>query len=340
MGVVLVIVNDKLSGTWTAELVPMMAGVPIVAVTTRSEDYRSFLSGEIDDRTYAKTLAIRTNPGSLPARPKRNRSYRRFDLSVGPTFAVQFGQLDDAVRGNLNIVPQVETALARGILLTGQLVIPIVEEIESASSGVRPGRITGDLLRRRGPLVGVFRAGLFDAERYGFSLVAGGWTWQDRFLISAQGDLTGKLALRDGEWEYSDLSVFTYALAAQYWYPLLDVTLRASFVRFLGEEHGVRIDLNRLFGELEIGFFGIQTESESIGGFLVYLPLPLPRYPRPRAVRLKTVPGLTWEYRAEVSRHGRMLGAGLSVTKLYKDLAPSFIRNNVSEWIGAQRMMR
>jgi hypothetical protein len=187
--------------------------------------------------------------------------------------------------------------------------------------------------------VGVFRVGIFDAERYGFSLVAGGWTLRDRFLLTAQGDVTGKLALIDGVWEYSDIGVFTYSLAVQYWYPLLDVTVKASYVRFLGEEEGVRVDLNRIFGELEIGFFGIKTDSESIGGVLMYLPLPVSRYSRPSAVRLRTVPGLTWEYRDKVSRRGRMLGGSLSVSKLYRGLAPSFIRNNVSEWIQAQRMI-
>ena len=87
----------------------MMAGIPVVAVTTHADDYKRFLSGEIDDGTYAKELVIRTDPAAPPKRPSRNVSYRRFDFSVGPTFAVELGQIDDAVRGTLNIVPQVET---------------------------------------------------------------------------------------------------------------------------------------------------------------------------------------------------------------------------------------
>jgi hypothetical protein len=122
-------------------------------------------------------------------------------------------------------------------------------------------------------------------------------------------------------------------------YPFLDVAVKASFGRFLGEEEGGRFDLRRALGELEIGFFAIKTESESLGGILLDVPLPLARYSKPSGVRFKTVPTLTWEYRAEVTRAGKMPGGGLSIERLYKGLAPTFIRNNVSEWMEAGRFI-
>lgn len=335
MGIVLALANETLQAPWTTEMIPLKAGVPIVSVTSRSDDYTRFTSGAVDEKAFAASLIISTDPAVPDLQGSENGSFRRVDVSAGPTFNVELEQLDDSMRGQLNIVPQIEAGVAKGILATAQLVIPIVNEFEEEASGVRPGRATLDWLHRHGPAVGLFRAGIFNPERYGLSLEAGRWAWGDRFLLTARGDFTGKLALLDGVWEYSDIDVFTYSVGAQYMYPFLDVAVKASFGRFLGEEEGGRFDLRRALGELEIGFFAIKTESESLGGILLDVPLPLARYSKPSGVRFKTVPTLTWEYRAEVTRAGKMPGGGLSIEKLYKGLAPTFIRNNVSEWMEA-----
>lgn len=339
MGVVLALLDEGLPEKWAAAVIPMTAGVPVVSVTTTADDYRRFISGEADPDEFAKSLVIHTHPQSPDLKRGENRSFRRLDLSAGPTFSLEFEQFDDSLRGRVNIVPQAEIYPARGLLATGQLIIPLYDEIEERTSGVRPGRATLDVLGRRGGTLGLARAGIFNNERYGFILEAGRWVWGDRVLFRGSGHLTGKLALKEGVWEYSDLEVFTYSLEAKYWYPLIDVTLKASFGRFLAEEYGGRFDLSRAFGELDIGFFVIKTESDSLAGLLVDIPLPLARYSRPKPVRLKTVPHLVWEYRDEVSGTGLMPGGGMSIENLHENLAPVFIRNNVSEWIESRRMI-
>jgi hypothetical protein len=339
MGVVLALVDSELSGGWKATLIPMRAGVPIVAVTAARDDYRRFVSGDAGAGDFADALVISTSPPAPDMEECANRSFVRLDLSVGPSFSLEFEQFDDSLRGRLNAVPQAEAQLAEGLLTTGQLVVPLVDEIEEKTSGVRPGRVTLDWLSRRGPMVGLARAGIFDNERYGLSVGAGRWVCGDRLLLAGHGDLTGELALRDGVWEYSSVKLFTYFLEAKYWYPYLDVTVSAGFGRFLGEEHGGRIDLVRAMGELEIGFFGIKTESDSLAGILVDIPLPLARYSKPKPVRFKTVPHVVWEYRDEVSDTGRLPGGGLSIENLYKSMAPVFIRNNVSEWMESRRFI-
>lgn len=339
MGVVLALVDDHLRAPWKVAMIPMNAGVPVVSVTAGDGDYRLFVSGEIDADAFARSLVISTNPSVSDLATSGNRSFRRLDLSAGPSFTVEFEQFDDSLRGRLNIVPQAEAQLTKGVMVTGQLVVPLVDEIEEPASGVRPGRVTLDWLSRHGPAIGLARAGIFNEERYGISLGAGRWAWGDRLLFTGRGDLTGKLALDDGVWEYSDVDVFTYSLGAEYWYPLIDVTVKASFGRFLGEERGGRIDLARTMGELEIGFFAIKTESDTLAGFMVDVPLPLARYSRPASIRFKTVPHFIWEYRDEVTATGRMPGGGLSIYNLYKSLAPVFIRNNVSEWVDSRRLI-
>jgi hypothetical protein len=335
MGVVLALVNNELTAPWTAEIIPLKAGVSVVSVTASSLDYVSFISGEVDEKTFSASLVISTDPSVPDLHETKNGSFRRLDISAGPMFTVELEQVDDALHGQFNIVPQVEADLAKGFLATAQLVVPLVDEFETKSSGVRPGRVTLDWLHRHGPAVGLFRVGIFNPDRYGVSLGAGRWAWGDRLLLVARGDVTGTLVLIDGVWEYSSADVFTYSVEAQYRYPLLDVACKASFGRFLGEEVGGRLDIMRALGELEIGFFAIKTESESLGGILVDLPLPLTRYSKPSPIRFRTVPTLTWEYRGEVTRSGHMPGGGLSIEKLYRGLAPTFIRNNVSEWMDA-----
>jgi hypothetical protein len=339
MGVVLAHADRELQAPWLLTMVPMRAGVPIVSVTADDGGYALFVSGEIDDTAFAESLDISTRPDAPDLGMAGVKSFMRLDLSAGPSVAVEFEQIDDSIRGRFSIVPQAEISPAKGLLATAQLVVPVIDEIEEPDSGVRPGRVTLDWLSRTGPVTGLARAGIFNQGRYGFSLSAGSWAWGDRLLFSGRGDVTGKLVLKDGVWEYSDVEVFTYSLGATYWYPLLDVTLKASFGRFLGDEYGGRVDVARAIGELEIGFFAIRTDSEEIAGFAIDIPLPVSRYSRPGPVRFKTVPRFIWEYRDEVTSAGRMPGGGLSVESLYKGLAPTFIRNNVSEWIEARRFL-
>ena len=339
MGVVLALAGDRLAGRWTIEMIPMRAGVPVISVTTSADEYDRFIAGGISDKEYAESLVISTDPPAPDLSKRRNSSFWRFDLSAGPTFAAELEQVEDALRGQLNVVPQVEASFAKGTLATAQLVVPLVDEFETQASGVRPGRVTLDWLHRRGPAVGLLKAGIFNPERYGLSLEAGGWVWADRILLTAGGDLTGKLALLEGVWEYSDVNVFTYSLGAEYRFSFLDVAVAGSFGRFLGEEEGGRFDLKREIGELRIGFFAVKTESEDLFGILIDIPLPLSRYAKPSTVRIRTVPDLTLEYRGKVSRAGRMPGGGLSVGNLYDGLVPTFIRNNVSEWMGARQLI-
>jgi hypothetical protein len=339
MGVVLAYVDEGLPAPWSVEMIPMKSGVPIVSVTASHVDYRRFISGEIDAETFAESLVISTRPPAPDFDKAANRSFRRLDLSAGPALSFEFEQIDDSMRTRFSIVPQAEIFPAKGLLATAQLVIPLVDEMEEPDSGVRPGRVTMDWLHRRGPVVTLARAGIFNEQRYGLSLGGGTWVWGNRFLLFGKGDLTGMLALDDGVWEYSDVEVFTYSLGALYFYPLLDVTVRGSFGRFLGEENGGRVDLTRAIGELEVGFFAIKTESDTLAGFTVDIPLPLSRYSRPDGVRFKTVPRFALEYRDEVTSKGRMPGGGLSIENLHRSLEPVFIENNVSEWIEARRLI-
>jgi hypothetical protein len=339
MGVVLALVSEVLEAPWAAEIVPMQAGVPVVSVRTRADDYLRYVAGELDERAFASSLIISTDPPAPELGASSNASFRRVDLSAGPQFAVELEQDNDALRGQFSIVPQAETEIAKGLSATAQLSIPLVDEIEEEGSGVRPGRVTLDWIHRLGPAVGLLRAGIFNPERYGLSFESGEWAWGGKLLFTFKGDYTGRLALYDGVWEYSDIDVLTYSLGAQYRYPLMDVAIKASVGRFLGEEEGGRVDLVRAIGELEMGFFFIKTESESLGGIMVDLPLPLARYSKPSALRFRTVPMLAWQYRGKVTRAGEMPGGGLSIERLYKELAPTFIRNNVSEWMEARQFI-
>lgn len=339
MGVVLALVDGALPEPWTVTLIPLRAGVPVVAVTAAWDEYKRFVSGELDAGDFADALVISTSPPAPELKESSNHSFMRLDLSAGPSFSLEFEQFEDSLRGRLNAVPQAEISVAKGLMGTGQLIVPLIDEIKEKTSGVRPGRVTLDWLTRQGSVLGLARAGIFNNQRYGLSVGAGRWAWGDRLLFTGHGDLTGELSVKDGVWEYSDLEMFTYFVEAKYFYPYLDVTVSAGFGRFLGEDNGGRIDLVRAIGELEIGFFAIKTESDSLGGILLDIPLPLARYSKPKAVRFKTVPHMIWEYRDEVSAIGRLPSGGLSIENLYKSLAPVFIRNNVSEWMESRRFI-
>lgn len=75
------------------------------------------------------------------------------------------------------------------------------------------------------------------------------------------------------------------------------LTVQATAGAFLGGQRGIRVDVVRQFGEVDLGWFAMTSEQGKNGGAMLRIPIGPRRHPVPRALRLRTADAFRWEYR-------------------------------------------
>ena len=163
--------------------------------------------------------------------------------------------------------------------------------------------------------------------------------WQTRlmFLLTwtesgANLGYTGFAEYRKGIFYYADLDALTPLFYAEYRMRKYDLGLRATYGRFLHEDTGVRFDLLRQFGEVEIGFFALKTERGSDGGFNFSIPIFPSKYLPTGRIRISPAQAFPWEYRYRgLPRGGRRYNTGNRIDAFLKRLNPDYIKNQIAK---------
>ena len=118
-----------------------------------------------------------------------------------------------------------------------------------------------------------------------------------RFEFGGRIGRTGFARYLDGEWQYASLDTWTRSVSAGYNVARYALSVRATYARFLRGDSGLIVDVDRHFGEFEIGFFGILSEEGENAGFRIAIPLFMRRHMKPRRVRVRSADSFRWSYR-------------------------------------------
>ena len=110
-----------------------------------------------------------------------------------------------------------------------------------------------------------------------------------------------------------------------------DVEATLTGARFLEGDLGLRLDLDRRYGEAEVGFFVVRTDVDTVLGLNLRLPLPVRAWSPPARIRVTTVPAFPFEYRDSLSEVGQQVSLFDDLDRLRKRLYPTFVRNNLDE---------
>ena len=236
-------------------------------------------------------------PADLPATSNSPRG--KLDVVVHPEVRANFGDFDRPVRLDVSLAPTLEVGVARGLSLTGQVVLPLLTQTGETSGQIRPG-IVALHQETRLPLNTFVRAsvGRFTRDRYGVDLVASTFVQDGRGALTLRAGRTGFARLDSRTWTYSAVNTTTYAITADYLVlPAYGFGASATHARYLSGESGWRVDLHRSFGEASVAVFGLVAGGEPNLGGRITLPLPIRRHPAPRRVRVRLADRFDVEYR-------------------------------------------
>jgi hypothetical protein len=281
-------------------LVPTYRGIPLV--TARFAGGAASPGGGAEDGDAADrpeiSLDVSRAAAALSGERRASSSFGRVDVVVHPWIQAVFGDFDNPVASRTGVAPEFRMDLRRGLSVSAQVLLTLQDDMGTGESRVRPGLVTvNQLIRLPRDVFVSATAGTFNPDRYGADVEARAWFADGRLSIGGELGLTGTAVYARDGWYRTPIRDRT-ALADVAWRVMpYDLLLRVTGGAFLEDERGVRLDVSRRFGEVEIGWFLIASDQGENGGVVLRLPL-LPRtYARPRPVRLRPAETYRWQYR-------------------------------------------
>lgn len=332
----------KIIGTTLTEDAPLILIVhyqklPMLYVQLNSGDFKRFSNGNLSIDDFSKSVSISLeNPiDSVIRIPFTNNSNFKADFVIVPQFRAQFGNFDRPVQANINIIPELNILLAKGLSFRSQLIIPVqnsfffdVEEQE-----IRPGLITlNQMIRLDDNVFFTATAGYFTLNRAGTNLEFKKYFGEGKFAIGASIGYTVYHTFVEKPTEYfEEESYFTGLLSAEYRYLPYDLTGRIQAGKFLYNDNTVRFDVFRQFGEVNIGFFAMLSQSSEInGGFHFSVPIPPGKFMKFRYLRIRQARKFGWEYRAKgFVENGSYYKTGNELFDIMLEYNPDFFKKRL-----------
>ncbi len=269
------------------------------------------------DKTWGETLMIR----------KTNSSKFKIDVVLYPQLKARFGSSGDAFESQINLAPMITITLWKGMSLSGQLIIPLQNDLDIEEDYWRPGIITANQTFRLPHTIFVSTtAGYFTEERYGLDIEAREYFANGKLFVGTRVGYTGYASYTEGVWNYSNIGFLTWLFNAGFRLPRYDLGLVAAYGKFLGGDKGIRLDMYQQFGEVDIGFFAINTDVGKDAGFNVRIPIYPRKYLPTKRFRISPAKSFQLEhlYRG-FPREAIQYDTGQSIDEFMKRLNPDHV---------------
>ena len=319
-------------------LILLFQNVPMLLVNVNLEDFRNLKKQIIDINVFETKLLVTSDYDAafenLKTLETANRSLFKADLVVIPKVKTQFGNFDNPVQSNINLIPELNFQLAKGLSFKGQIIIPLQNDFYFDEEGkeVRPGNITlNQFVRLKDDFYLNVSAGFFNKNRAGGNLEMRKNFANGQFSIGTNLGYTTGYSYTGYRTNYLDYEKYlTALLELEYRYLPFDLTGRLQVGNFLYNSTGARFDVVRQFGEVNIGFFALFASGDINGGFNFAIPLPPRKYTKLKYVRIRPSERFKWEYRAKgFPESGTLYNTGHNLSGLFLDLNKNQIKNQI-----------
>lgn len=250
-------------------------------------------------------------------------------LTIYAQHSLRNNKFSQIYEKQFNLAPVLQYSGWKGMLLTGQIIFPLFNELGRIDDFIRPGFVTFSQnfsLPRLNSLR--FTAGNFNKNSYGLDLRWKKHFQNSRWNLGANMGLTGRSYVYDRYWNHSALSRFSWHVKAGYYLPFYHVRADIQAGQFLANDLGFRGDVYRHFGEVTIGVYAGQAAGINWGGF--HFAIPLDPIKRKHNHRLRIVLPATFdnEYNGSAEMvYGRYYEIRPDENRSAQDLHPKFINN-------------
>lgn len=273
----------ELGGAGINEFVPLYQGVPIAR-------YR------LAPTFGTATLSRQERAEWRKTNPFDSRRYK-FDFRLQPEFIARFGFRERPLESKTNLLVQSQLYLSRGLVLNWGVLVPIQNHLDNQALNVRPAPtfLNQFLALNNADFMSV-SAGLFYNDQYGINVQYRHSDLTKNWSFGLESGLTGFYFFPESGLYYQSPQNLMVLGDVAYRLPKRDMTIKVSGGQYLQHDRGVRLDLIRQMGSVEIGFYAIKTGNGTTGGVNFAIPIPPGRIAQTQRFRLRSTEEFRWEY--------------------------------------------
>ena len=317
-------------------LVPQNRQIPLLVVKINSSDLRAYCKNDLTPKEFGDRLNINLDTDEIKSflqnEEIHNSSVARTDITLKPSFQFQFGPYSDPVLWQFNLVPGIRTSFWKGMHFDYEAYIPLHNDLSPREDSVRTGlAVINQTFRLPNNYFISTSAGYFTGYRYGFDFESRKYFDNGNSYLNFNFGCTSFATFAGTRLYYSDQFLWTVNANFNYRIPEYDLTLGVMAGKFLSGDESIRFDINREFGEIEIGFFAIRSrEGVSNGGINITIPLFPSKYWKPSVLRIRPDENFAFSYLVKTSPKdiiGLRYNTGNRLDNFDKKLNPDFIKN-------------
>jgi len=338
-------VLDTISKVVPAEdsinVVQLRFDIPQINAKVRSGIWKNFSDNKLSLNQIDSSLLVTYRTNEVWQKLKKikplNSGTSKFDIVVYPQFYLSNVTFDKIYEIQLNIAPVVEVSFWKGMLLTAQVIFPIVNDYGENGDLIRPGfLVLSQNFKIANSTFAMISLGNFNYDRYGLDFQLRHHFRNERWHIGGSMGLTGSSVYTKSAWKIGKLNTFTWSVSSGYFLPFFSLRFDLSAGQFLKGDYGARFDVTRLFGETAIGFyvsfstFDKIKDSEPNAGFHFSIPIPPRKRWKHRRVRVIPLRYFDWEYNAASEKvHGRYFETRPNENRLEHYFNPVYFKNEL-----------
>lgn len=310
--------------------------IPLIKINLLNKNLVSYMNKEIDSEEFAENLKISTDVydvwSEINKKENVNSSNMKFDLILNPTYKFEFGLFSDPVKYQLNIAPSIEFSLWKGMTALYELTIPIHNDLLPREDSIRTSIfVVNQTIRFSNSFFISASLGYFTQNRYGIDLDLKNYFLNGDLSLGFNLGYTGYASFSGTKLFYSDPYLWTASGNIEYRIQEYDLTLGLMAGKFLLGDNTIRVDINRDFGEVQIGFFALKSSNGvSNGGINIIIPFFPSKHFKPNIIRLRTAEYLPYSYLVKTNTDdliGLRYNTGFRIIDFNEKLNPGFVKN-------------
>lgn len=330
---------DKITGYLSEpvdlEIILLDKGIPKLLIQVSADDWKNFSDGTLPAHEFSSKLSISSNIGNswdkIKNQKAENRNTGKFDFVVYPQFAFKNTVHKKLYEVQLNVAPAIEFSMWKGMNFTGQIIVPVINELGYEGGFIRPGYLTlSQDFRLPLQWFGKATAGNFSDTRYGVDFTLKHPFRNETWSFEVNAGLTGSSHFFDYQWTRTNLNTVTWSSSVSYFYSNLNLEFKVGAAQYVYHDRGLIASCTRYFGETAFGFYAMLGEESTNGGFNLTIPLPIKKRNNRKMFRLTIPEHYEMSYNAGTEFfYGQSFRTRPDQNRVYDNYFPDYLKNEI-----------
>ena len=243
-------------------------GIPITEISTNKDNINGLIAGEISAKEFNKRAHFDFTSRKKPKQKAEQSSYLKSDLAVGARIDYLLGNFDNPIRWTPMLLPSLQSTIAKGTQINTTFGLVLYDDLYKWEKSRFRYAFASHNSRLPGGIFTRVSAGYFDSTQYGIEGHASKFFFGDQLRFDLNLSLTENKFLDTPPGRRAiDKNHFSYGLKATYRYQPWTTDLSVHYGRYVFDDTGYTVLLQRQFNEVFIGFFMREVDRQIVGSF-------------------------------------------------------------------------